>query len=94
MPSEVLQKIFKHRQRLPWQTVENHTVIVEPDKNFTHELDEVASFVWERINGQRTIAEISQEVCGEFTVDETTAINDVANFAVELESKGLLVCQN
>ncbi len=50
----------------------------------------VAEFIWERMDGQRTLDQIAGEVAAHFEVDETQAQSDVAEFMAELSEAGLI----
>ena len=51
-------------------------------------LNETASFVWERLDGQRTLAEIKQELLERFEVGEEEAEQDLLELVAQLESVG------
>jgi pyrroloquinoline quinone biosynthesis protein D len=48
------------------------------------ELSDTASFVWDRIDGSRTIGEIGEALAAEYDVDVKTATDDVAELVGEL----------
>lgn len=94
MQFENLQKIFKRVDKLPWQVMANEALVVEPDKNRSHELDAVGAFIWQQADGSKDVAAIAEEVCHHFEVELETAQQDVYDFTCELNQKGLLDCQN
>ena len=55
-----------------------------------HDLNQVASRVWELSDGKRTVAEIARVLIDEFEVDEETAERDSADFVRELVRRKLL----
>ena len=50
----------------------------------------VAEFIWERMDGQKTLDQITGEVAAHFEVDENQARSDVAEFVSELSEAGLI----
>ncbi len=54
-------------------------------------LNEVGTFVWERLDGHRPLAGIASEVAEAFLVDRARAADDVLAFASELERSGCAV---
>ena len=56
-----------------------------------HDLNQVASRVWELSDGKRTVAEIARVLIDEFEVDQATAERDSADFVRELIRRKLLL---
>lgn len=50
----------------------------------------VAEFIWERMDGKRTLDQIAGEVAQHFEVAEDVARSDVAEFVDELSRAGLI----
>lgn len=50
----------------------------------------VAEFVWERMDGQRTLDQIAREVAEHFDVGESQARSDVLEFVDELSEANLI----
>ncbi|MEV8509749.1 PqqD family protein [Actinoplanes sp. NPDC051475] len=53
-------------------------------------LDEVAEFIWRRIDGRRTIADLGADLAAEYDIDVGEACNDVADLITELVSHGAI----
>ena len=64
---------------------------LEQQDGAEHDLNEVASRVWELSDGQRTVAEIARVLSDEFEVDQATAERDSADFVRELVRRKLLL---
>jgi hypothetical protein len=54
------------------------------------ELDPVATFIWQQMDGERSIGEIVTEVCAAYDVDEATALGDIAELTQDLVDAGFL----
>ena len=50
----------------------------------------VAEFIWERMDGQKTLDQIAGEVAAHFEVDDNQARSDVVEFMTELSEAGLI----
>jgi methyltransferase-like protein len=53
-------------------------------------LNEVGAFVWERLDGRRTVREIAEAVVEEYEIGLDEAERDVAALVAALESAGLV----
>jgi hypothetical protein len=58
------------------------------DLGSIYTLDETAAFIWELIDGQRSVREIRDEIVGEFEVEEEEAEQDLLELLEQLESFG------
>ncbi len=70
--------------------LDGEAVVVTPADGKMHTMNEVGTWLWERCDGRRTVAEIVKELTGEFDVDEETARADVTAFVSLLQEKGVL----
>jgi methyltransferase-like protein len=74
--------------------IANETVIVPmtanvADLDSVYTLNEVGSFIWERLDGQQTAQAIAEAVAAEFDVALEQAVRDVDELLIALEAKGL-----
>lgn len=53
-------------------------------------LSPVAEYIWERLDGQHTLAEILEEVLAQFEVDAAQAERDLRELLAELQSEDLV----
>ena len=60
------------------------------DLDAIYNLSEVASFIWDHIDGQATVPQIAQSVCAEFDVAPETAESDALQFIADLQRAGLI----
>lgn len=54
-------------------------------------VDEVGSFIWDSINGKRTMEDIVALISDEFDVPESEAAADLGEFLESLKKSGLIV---
>ncbi len=86
---------------LATQPLRSGNTVAEPTKNDLLVLDvttgdyfslgPVGAFVWERLDGSTSLAEIATQVAKAWGVDQETAKSDVLDFASQLASRGLSV---
>ena len=69
---------------------EDGTVIVSPDDGRLSVLNEVGAFIWEMIDGQRSIEAIVQGVVDTFDVSSAQARQDVQTFMAALTERQLV----
>lgn len=66
-------------------------VIMVPEESTTHSLDALGSFIWNQIDGQRSLADILAIILAEYEVTEEKARTDLVSFSDELLAAGLVV---
>jgi methyltransferase-like protein len=55
------------------------------DMNSMYTLNETGAFIWEHIDGEKSIRDIIDDLAEEFEVDHDTARNDVLTFMNEMK---------
>ncbi len=79
-------------ERLAFKTIGLETIILDTKiGKEVHQLNEVATFVWNLCDGKHDLQNIIDEVCNEFEVEYSDASTDVKNLISELAAKSLLV---
>jgi hypothetical protein len=74
----------------PARTIEGEAIVITPHDSTLHTLNTTATFIWDRADGTRTLADIAAELIGEFEVDEETLRADALAFVEEAVAKGLM----
>jgi len=75
-----------------WRAIGGEATLLLPGETAAaHELNEVASRIWELCDGRRTVREIAGRIVEEFEVDLATAERDVADFVREMLDGVLLL---
>jgi len=85
-----MEKIFKKKSNCVTREVDDELVIVPlkddlAEMDYLYTLNETASFVWNRLNGNKTLNEIARELTDNYDVDHTTASKDVESVINEIE---------
>jgi pyrroloquinoline quinone biosynthesis protein D len=64
--------------------------VMHPDTSELHNFNEVATRVWELVDGQRTVAEIVAVITDEYEVEPAEAESDILAFLDQLLQKDLI----
>jgi hypothetical protein len=90
-----LKSILSHSTSVVTKKTGNEYVLVPvtdniADMDSVYTLNESGAFIWEQIDGKRTVGEIIDEIIKEYDIDEKTAATDVFSF-IENMSKYLII---
>lgn len=80
----------KRRVDVNVRMVDGEVVVLDRQSDLIHQLNHTASYIWDRCDGQSTVAEIANQLAAAFQVDADTAVQDVATTIRQLQSLGLL----
>ncbi|NCA76369.1 MAG: PqqD family protein [Alphaproteobacteria bacterium] len=85
-----LNEIQRRKNQFATRMVGNEMILVPvtshvADMTELFTLNEVGSFIWERIDGTLTEAKLVEAIIWEFEVDRETAQNDLSEFLNELQ---------
>ena len=80
----------KRRVDVNVRMVDGEVVVLDRQSDLIHQLNHTASYIWDRCDGQSTVAEIANQLAAAFHVDVHTAVQDVATTIRQLHSLGLL----
>jgi len=53
-------------------------------------INETAAFIWDNIDGKKSLEELAAAVSGEYDTDIATALNDVVELIVDLEKHNIV----
>lgn len=92
-----LKSILSHSPSIVTRKTGNEYVLVPitnniADMNSVYTLNETGAFIWEKINGKRSVEEIIGAVTEEYEIDNATAETDVYSF-IENMSKYLMISE-
>jgi len=80
----------KHRTDVSVRIVDNETIVLDRQQGLIHQFNSTASYIWERCNGQSTLAVIAQQFMKEFSISFDTAETDTRRVVEQLEKLNLL----
>jgi hypothetical protein len=92
---DMCEKIFIRNQDVVSRKIAGELFLVpvkgklaDMEQIFT--LTSVAEYIWGRIDGQRSLDDIRNDVVGQFDVGQEQAESDIREFVAELEEAGLI----
>lgn len=88
-------KVFQRTQNIVSRRVAGELFLVPVAGNLADmqrifTLTKVAEFIWERLDGQRSLSDILNDVVEQFDVDEEQADSDIQALVTELLTEGLV----
>lgn len=86
--------VLRHVDNLPWRSIGDRCVVINPARGEVHELDEVGSFLWKAVDGIQSLPQICARLIEEFEVEPAHAEADTSEFFRQLEILGLLECRS
>ncbi len=88
------ETIIKPVPGLIWRTLDNETVLIQPNSGRYVIINEVGTFIWELVSKAKPVNEIEREVMHHFAVAPEQAIADIDAFFKNLREKGLILSDN
>ena len=87
---EGLDRIFKKNENFVFRKIEDETILVPikdnvGDMGSLYNLNEVAAFVWEQINGKKTLQDIKNKLLEKYDVPAEEAGNDLSEYIAQLK---------
>ena len=88
-----LQHRYRKSENLVFRKIADETILVPikgnvADLRYIYQLDELASFIWEKIDGTREVGDIKKMVMNTYEVSEQQAEKDLLDFLGQLEEIG------
>ena len=92
-----LKSILSHSPSIVTRKTGNEYVLVPianniADMNSVYTLNETGAFIWEQINGKRSVEELIAAVTAEYDIDYENASKDVFDF-IDNMSKYLIISE-
>ena len=87
---EDLDRIFKKNENFVFRKIEDETILVPikdnvGDMGSLYNLNELAAFVWEQLNGKRSLQDIKNRLLEEYDVPAEKAGNDLSEYIAQLK---------
>ena len=80
----------RRRSHVRARAVEGEVLILDRRRQLVHQLNRTAGFIWDRCDGEHSVAAIAHEVAEAFDVDAAAARTDVAGTVRRLDAAGLV----
>ncbi len=74
----------------PVREIGSGLVIMAPEGDTTHSLEDLGAFIWHQLDGQKDLNTVLAAIMKEYEVEEETARQDLQSFATQLRDSGLV----
>ena len=81
---------IKRSNAVHWQNINDAIVILNPENGTSHELNQVASSIWNQIENKTNMSELIQKLHIEYDVTLDTIETDIKIFIEELANQKLI----
>ena len=90
-----MRKVFKKKEDFISRAIAGEMILVPlrgtlTDMQKIFSLNPVAGFIWERLDGQKSIAELRDELLATFDVEKGDVVSDIQEFIARLSKEGLI----
>jgi methyltransferase-like protein len=87
--------VYRKREDIVTRRVAGETLLVPirshlADMQKIFALNSVAEYVWQQLDGRKSIEEIRQGVADTFAVEQEQAESDIREFLLQLENEGII----
>lgn len=89
-----LNLVYTTNKSILWQEVHGEYVLLDPISSKTHELNELAFFIWNNFSKDASIEFITQEVLQEYDIDEENATKDTRLVTERFLESGIITRVN
>jgi len=86
-----MKTILEHNEDCPVRAIGKGLVIVSPEENETHSIEDIGAFIWSRIDGKKDLDNILDEILREYEVAASTATQDLQTFISQLMDAKLVL---
>ena len=90
--SSILDTIYEKSPETAWGGVEGETIIIDLKAKRVIGINDVASIIWEALDGKTALREIVKtRVLTEFEIEEEQALYDAEKWIAEIAQQGLAI---
>ena len=87
---QALDRVYQKNQNFVFRQIDDETILVPikdsvGDLGAIYNLNEVAAFVWDHLDGKKTLEDIKHMMTDEFEVSDPDAEQDLTEFVGQLE---------
>ena len=85
------EKIFKRNNDFPWQSFTSETIIIDPENNQSFELNELGTFIWQKLDGKTPVSEIIDGILKEYETDDEQVIKDLNELIISMIEARIII---
>lgn len=90
MPAINENTLINRKNNIPFKKLGKDLVILDLNTGDYFALNEVAGFIWERINGKDSLGKIAQKLARVYNIKQEPALKDTLTFAKLLMQNNLI----
>jgi hypothetical protein len=92
---DYLKKRYQKNGDIVFRRISDQSILVPikdkvGDLGFIYTINDVGTFIWERIDGKRQLVDIKEMLVNEFGVSPSKAERDLLKFVAHLENMGII----
>ena len=85
-----IDQVFRKNENFVFRQIDDETILVPIKDNLgdmgsIYNLNEVGAFVWEQLDGQKTLSDINEMLTDEFDIPEGESKEDLIEFINQLK---------
>jgi len=87
----MIDMFVSKNKEIAYRVIEDEAVILTPEDGMLHNLNPVATVIFEAADGKRKVEDIIRKITEEFNIEEKIAQRDCLNFVEDLVHKKMLI---
>jgi len=86
-----LETIFSKNDKCPVRSLDDGLIIMSPTGETTHSLEDLGVFIWNLLDGQRSLQNVLETILEEYDVDEDQARDDLLQLITQMQASDLIL---
>jgi methyltransferase-like protein len=91
-----LEHCYQRNKNFVFRQIEDETILVPirnnvGDMDCLYNLNEVGAYIWQQLDGQKSLADVKKMVVSEFDVPDSTAEKDLREFIADLKDIAAII---
>lgn len=82
--------MLQRNSSILWRELDGEAVLLSPSAGSSYNLNSVGTFIWKRLNGKHTPADIATAICEVYEVEFEQALQDVQAILADMRTNNLL----
>jgi acyl CoA:acetate/3-ketoacid CoA transferase beta subunit len=82
---------YKRIEQVEWRRFENECLLLNVTNGTYFRINEVASLIWENLDGKTTAEDIIAKITAQFDINESVARQDYRKFITQLLNDHLII---
>jgi hypothetical protein len=91
MVMPMMQKVPRRKDEFIWREIDGETFILSEAGDKIITLNKVASFIWQKCDGRRSLGQIRDEILKKFKVNMEVAQQDLDRFVAEMKIHEMII---